>query len=123
MKKQLLATLPVDDLAERFETLCIAQYHSLEREEIAIFNRRYKEIKIIVDELKSRSGDQRRILLKFLGHPNLQVRLAAAHANLATDYNRARAVFEDVAENAFGIPKLDAGMTLWNLDRGVYRPT
>lgn len=70
----------------------------------------------------SRPGDERRLLQRFYNHKNAQVALTAAHANLAIDYVRARKVFEEIAEDAMGIQQLEAGMTLDNLDRGIYLP-
>ncbi|MDP3255693.1 DUF2019 domain-containing protein, partial [Bosea sp. (in: a-proteobacteria)] len=89
----------------------------------AAFNRRYDRIQAIEDELKSRPGDQRRILMKLFGHPNMQVRLTAARANLAVDYPAARSEIQDIADSKWGPQCLDAGMTLINLDNGIYRPS
>jgi hypothetical protein len=61
-------------------------------------------------ELKSRPGDQRRLLLRFFGHSNMQVRLSAAHANLAIDY-------PDISPTPNGVR--NAGMTLINLQRDL----
>ena len=123
MTKELLSDLSLQQLAYRFEALCLEQYSSIEREEFVAYGHRYKQIWAVIDELKSRPGDQRRLLQRFFSHRNNQVRITAAHANLAIDYDRARAVFQDVADNDFGAQKLDAGMTLSNHDRGIYRPT
>ncbi len=122
MKKHPLVETSSDALVLRFEDLCLLQYRSLEREEIAAYNRRLDEIESIVDELMSRPGDERRLLQRFYNHKNAQVALTAAHANLAIDYVRARKVFEEIAEDAMGIQQLEAGMTLDNLDRGIYLP-
>ncbi len=118
-----LSCLPDSELLARFEKLCVEQYDALDRQEYAAFNRRYDRIQAIEDELKSRPGDQRRILMTLFGHPNMQVRLTAARANLAIDYPAARREIQDIADSKWGPQCLDAGMTLINLDNGVYRPT
>jgi hypothetical protein len=118
-----LSCLPDSELLARFEKLCVEQYNALDRQEYAAFNRRYDRIQAIEDELKSRPGDQRRILMTLFGHPNMQVRLTAARANLAVDYPASRREIQDIADSKWGPQCLDAGMTLINLDNGVYRPT
>jgi hypothetical protein len=115
--------LPDSELLARFEKLCVEQYNALDRQEYAAFNRRYDRIQAIEDELKSRPGDQRRILMTLFGHPNMQVRLTAARANLAIDYPAARREIQDIADSKWGPQCLDAGMTLINLDNGIYRPS
>lgn len=118
-----LDSLTSTELRDQFERLCVAQYDALESNEIASFNRRYDKILAIEMELKSRPGDQRRILMSLFGHPNMQVRLTAARANLAVDYIAARRELEAIVEEQWFPQAGDAGMTLWNIDRGFYRPT
>jgi hypothetical protein len=113
-----LASLSTDALLRRFEALCIQQYDALDRNEIAAFNRRYDKIQAIEDELQSRPGDQRRVLMQLFGHPNMQVRLTAARANLAVDYAAARRQLEAIVEEQWFPQAGDAGMTLYFLDTG-----
>jgi len=105
-----------------FEQLCIEQYDAIEGNANARANRLIQRSWALETELKSRSGDQRRILMKLFGHPNMQVRLAAARANLAVDYIAARRELEAIVDEQWFPQSADAGMTLWNIDRGVYRP-
>ncbi|WP_291829637.1 DUF2019 domain-containing protein [Bosea sp. (in: a-proteobacteria)] len=123
MSKVNLKALSTSDLLLLFEKLCVEQYNALDRQEYAAFNRRYDRIQAIEDELKSRPGDQRRILMTLFGHPNMQVRLTAARANLAVDYPASRREIQDIADSKWGPQCLDAGMTLINLDNGIYRPS
>lgn len=113
-----LASLSTDALLRRFEALCIQKYDALDRNEIAAFNRRYDKIQAIEDELQSRPGDQRRVLMQLFGHPNMQVRLTAARANLAVDYAAARRQLEAIVEEQWFPQAGDAGMTLYFLDTG-----
>jgi hypothetical protein len=123
MKREKLETFSIETLLARFEVLCIEQYHSLEREEINLYNKRFEQIENIINELKARSGDQRSKLAKFYNHRNSQVALTAAEANLAIDYRSARSVIEEIAE-AGGMPQEgSAGMTLQFLDDGIFKPT
>lgn len=123
MKRENLQSLPIESLLARFEILCVEQYNSLEREEINIYNNRYDKVERIINELKSRPGDQRSKLSKFYDHENSQVALTAAEANLAIDYRSARKVIEEIAESG-GMPQEgSAGMTLQFLDDGIFKPT
>lgn len=123
MTSSKLKGLPTNELKSLFESLCIEQYNALERNEIAAFNNRYSRIQEIVDELKSRPGDQRRVLMQLFGHPNMQVRLTAAKFNLAVDYIAARREIQDIVDSKWFPQAGDAGMTLHHLDTGVYKPT
>ena len=61
--------------------------------------------------------------MTLFGHPNMQVRLTAARANLAVDYIAARRELEAIVDEQWFPQAGDAGMTLEHLDSGVYRPT
>jgi hypothetical protein len=74
----------------------------------------------VLDELKRREGDQRRALLPLLDHPNLQVRMRAAHAVLSISPALARKAFESVRDSQIFPQAMDAGMTLGALDNGTY---
>jgi hypothetical protein len=100
-----LASLSTDALLRRFEALCIQQYDALDRNEIAAFNRRYDKIQAIEDELQSRPGDQRRVLMQLFGHPNMH-------------YAAARRQLEAIVEEQWFPQAGDAGMTLYFLDTG-----
>jgi hypothetical protein len=77
----------------------------------------------ILHELKRREGDQRRALLPLLDHPNVQVRMMAAHAVLAISPALARKAFESVRASEIFPQAADAGMTLRALDNGTYVPS
>jgi hypothetical protein len=117
------SSLSSDEIVRRFEQLCIEQYDAMEREEQARVNRLVWRIHALRMELKSRPGDQRRLLMRLFGHPNMQVRLSAAHANLAVDYLAARREMQAIVDSQWGAQAGDAGMTLYNIDNGFYRPS
>lgn len=123
MSPSKLKSLTTEELTRLFEQLCIQQYDAIEGNLIASYNRRYDKILAIQNELKSRPGDQRRVLMGLFGHPNMQVRLTAAHANLAVDYIAARRELQAIVDAQWFPQAGDAGMTLENLDSGFYRPT
>lgn len=122
MNPSKLAALSTHQLKLLFEKLCVEQYDALEGNEIAAFNRRFDKIQAIEDELKSRPGDQRRVLMQLFGHPNMQVRLTAARANLAVDYIAARRELQAIVDERWFPQAGDAGMTLHHLDTGFFQP-
>jgi hypothetical protein len=77
----------------------------------------------ISQELKGRSEDQRRALLSLYHHPNMQVRVKAAKATLAVAPRDARKALEEIKASGWQPQALEAGMSLWNLDRGIFKPT
>ncbi len=92
-------------------------------DEYGKFNRLFKNMRVVEEELRSRESDQRRVLLSFLTHPNEQVRLNAAKATLAIAPAEARRTLELLARMSVGPQSGDAGMCLWALDEGIFKPT
>ncbi|HTS40759.1 MAG TPA: DUF2019 domain-containing protein [Xanthobacteraceae bacterium] len=115
--------MTVDQLLDRFGEIGVAQDKALLANAIDKFNSLYDEKVIIVAELKSREGDQRRALMRLYNHQNMQVRLNAANATLAIAPDEARNLLQKIADSNFFPQAGDAGMSLWNLERGVYKPT
>ena len=92
-------------------------------DEIAEFNRLYGQMDAVKKELKSRPGDQRRALLTLYDHPNIQVRLTAAEGTLAVAPEAARGLLQSIKDSREYPQAADAGMTFWDLDRGIFKPT
>lgn len=118
-----LRTLSNGEIVQRFEQLCIEQYDAMEREELGRVNRLVWRVHALEMELKSRPGDQRRLLITLFGHPNMQVRLSAARANLAIDYPAARREMQAIIDSKWYPQAGDAGISLENIDTGFFRPT
>src|SRR3990167_2875044 len=123
MNRSNLQTMSVDQLVQRFMNIGIAQDDALLRDDTKTFNHLFDRMQDAVDELRRRNGDERRALLLLLDHPNMQVRLKAAKATLAIAPQAARQALEAIKAANWQPQSLDAGMSLWNLDRGVYKPT
>lgn len=122
-QKEDLRALSTSDILGLFEQLCIEQDDAIEGNENARANRLIMRTFALEAEPKSRPGDQRRILMKLFGHPNMQVRLTAARANLAVDYIAARRELQAIVDQQWFPQSGDAGMTLYHLDTGFYRPS
>jgi len=124
-------------LVVRFAALALEQYEAMEYDlaysfegdeakadlEMQRINRLYWELKAIEDELKRRTGDQRRVLVELLRHPNEHVRLKAATALLAVAPEAARRELERIAAPRIGPQAGAAGMLLASIDRGDFIPT
>jgi hypothetical protein len=115
--------LTVDELVERFISITLQQSEALLMDELATFNRLFRDMEAVKEELKSRPGDQRRALLRLYDHPNAQVRLKAAKATLAVAPMAARRLLEAIAASLEYPQAGEAGMSLYNLDTGVFKPT
>jgi hypothetical protein len=117
-----LSDMSLDELVKRFETISLDQNEAILRDDNAKFNRLFGEMEYVENELKSRKGDQRRLLRQLYDHPNAQVRLKAAEATLAVEPEAARRQLQIIA-GSVGPQAGDAGMTLDGLDDGTFKPT
>jgi hypothetical protein len=123
MSRDNLKSLTSEELVQRFVDIGLAQDEALLYGEIAKFNRLFGQKDDVVQELRGRLGDQRRALLALYDHPNLQVRLNAVKNSLALAPEEGRRVLQAMADSHEYPQAGDAGMCLWNLDRGVFKPT
>jgi len=123
MKRMPVHEMTSDQLVERFTTISLEQDDALLGDEIAQFNRLFDQKTAVENELKSRRGDQRALLLKLFSHRNAQVRLNAAKATLAVAPDAARKMLHAIEDSQEFPQAGDAGMCLINLERGIFRPT
>jgi len=115
--------MSIEELVDRFAEISIAQSKALEWDEIREFNRLYKNMDRVGNEIEKRGVDTRVNLMRLYSHPNLHVRLNAAIRTLAIAPQEARAVLESIYASKKLPQSLHAGMTLLNLDNGVFKPT
>ena len=115
-----LRVASVQELVARFVSIGLAQYDALYVADTKKYNRLYGQMERVVNELRSKQGDQRRALLPLLDHSNLQVQMMAAHAVLAIAPALARKAFESVHQSGEFPQAANAGMTLIALDNGTY---
>jgi hypothetical protein len=122
MKRIKLSDLTTEQLVQQFTALAVRQDMALLSRAHSDANKIYLKIDAIKNELKSRPGDQRFALLPLFNHKNMQVRLKAAHATLAIAPEEARAQLEAIRQSGWQPQALDAGMSIRNLDQGIYKP-
>jgi len=123
VKKNSLQTMSVAELVERFAALAIAQFQAELQSDIARQNKLIKQGWAIADELKRRPGDQRSALVRLYEHPNVQVRLNSAQLTLAVAPTAAREVVQAIAASKQYPQAMDAGMCLWTIEQGIFKPT
>ena len=118
MTKQV-RNMSLEELMSSFVEIAIAQGEAAEEFRTATFNRLFNRETRILDELKRRGNDERRILIALYDHPNVQVRLNAAKSTYALNTPGARSVIQAIADTKYQPWAGDAGMTLWSLDQGL----
>jgi hypothetical protein len=122
MKQASLQDMTLDQLVERFAALALEQDRALLRQNITRVNQLYDALKDVEGELKLRDGDQRRALLRLYDHKNPQVRLKAVKATLAVIPETARPVLQAIADSREYPQAGEAGMSIWSLKEGIYKP-
>lgn len=123
MKSRSLNDATVDELLQEFVLIALQQDKAMLMNDTKKFNPLYWQMDAVKEELKSRDGDQRRVLFSLYSHPNAQVRLKAAKATLAIAPDAARRVLQQVADSKEYPQAGEAGMSLSNLDAGIFKPT
>lgn len=81
--------------------------------------RLYDRSQRLLDELRARPGDGRHDLFELYRHPNMQVRLNAAHWTYALDTPLARAALAAIRDSRKFPYAADAGLTLSLIDKGI----
>ena len=115
--------MTVPQLVERFTALALGQFKAELHGEIAKYNRLFRELIAIEQELKNRAGDQRTALVSLFVHPNPQVRLMAAQLTLAVARTSACQTLQEIWDrNEFPQAAFAMG-TLRTLERGGRKPT
>jgi Domain of unknown function (DUF2019) len=118
-----LRDISVTELVDHFAAAGLGQFKAELRNDIAKQNKCVEQAMAIAAELKSRPGDQRSALLQLYDHPNVQVRLNAARLTLAVAPATARDLIQAIADSKQYPQAGDAGMCLWALDQGIFKPT
>jgi Domain of unknown function (DUF2019) len=122
MKRIDIPEMTVEQLVERFAAIATDQDEAMRKDDNAKFTRLFGQMEAVEGELKARLGDQRRALLRLYDHPNTQVRLTAAKATLAVAPESARRLLQTIADSKDFPQAGDAGMSLDNLERGIFKP-
>ncbi len=90
--------------------------------ELRKVNQLFIEMLAVDKALRTRGTEARLALLRLYDHPNIQVRLQAAKCTVGIAPVAARKVIEAVSESGWFPQAGEAGMTLRNLDEGIFKP-
>ena len=112
----------VKNLVAQFIEIGIAQYDAIYVIDNAKYNRFYKKMERIREELKGMPGDQRGALLPLLSHSNVQVCLATARSLLALYPDLARNALESIRESGIEPQDGEAATAIRRFDEGSYIP-
>lgn len=123
MTRLSIQQMSTDKLVENFSAAAIRQFEAELDSDVAVQNKCVEQQLAIAAELKNRSGDQRTALLRLYDHLNVQVRLNAARHSLAVAPMAARAVIRAVKDSRQHPQAMDAGMCLWTLEQGIFKPS
>lgn len=115
--------MSIEQLVGRFVEIGVEQDEALLRDEIGKFNHLFDDMVAVEEELRARPGDQRQALLALYDHSNMQVRLNAVKATLAITPEAGRRALEAISNSRHFPQAGDAGMAIWALDRGIFKPT
>jgi len=123
MTRDRLRKLQVGELVGRFVSIALAQHEALGLEDVSKYKRLYSAMEEVRQELKARSGDQRRALLPLLSHPNPQVRLKTAITTLALAPQASRETLQSIWDRK-ELPQAAYAMDMIHaLDNGTFIPT
>jgi hypothetical protein len=122
MSKESFLLMSADELVKSYVENGVEQHRALEEFDTRKFSRLFRTMRAIEDELKSREGDQRSVLLPLYGHRNLQVRINAAKATWSIAPELARRQLQAIRALKWNPQSMDAGMALWAWDEGIWQP-
>ncbi len=120
--KRRLKAMSVDELVGRFRDFALEQDDALLCGEQRRVNASFWKLEDIAEELRSRAGDQRTALMALYDHPNAQVRVKAIKSTLAVAPEKARRALEKLANSKEYPASGEAGMSVWALDEGIFKP-
>lgn len=122
MKRPELSEMSLDALVDRFTEIGVAQDKAIEQDNNRLYNKLYWEMEAIDQEFRSRGREARLALMRLYDYPNMQVRLQAATYTLGVAPEPARRLIQAIADSGWPPQALDAGMRIYNLDNGVFKP-
>lgn len=122
MTRKPPAQMTSEELLKRYIEIGVAQDDAIDRRLNLRFKRLFQDMTAVEQELQVRASDERRLLMRLYQHSNMQVQLNAAKATLAVAPAEARRQLETIAASRHFPQAGDAGMSLWALDNGIFKP-
>jgi hypothetical protein len=122
MTKKDYRSYSVGQLVQAFLDVSLSQSNAVDEDDHGRYNRLVDDYLALVDELRLRKGDQRRVLRTLFDHIKPQVRLNAAIATLAVLPDEARETLRLIHARREYPQAADAIGLLNALERGTYIP-
>jgi Domain of unknown function (DUF2019) len=122
MRSMQLQELTDNQLVQQFAGLAHDMGVAVLDSETPRFNRLFPRMEAIDRALRSRGRETRMALFPLLEDKDRFVRYYAAKYLLGLVPDRARRVIEDIAKFKFDALSGDAGMCLYALDEGIFKP-
>ncbi len=123
MNQAGLADMAVEQLVNSFAAIAEQQDRADQDGDQRKVNALFQQLEAVEAELHRRGKDMRGALLTLYDHPNLHVRLKAALATVAVAPLAARQALETISASRRFPQAGEAGMSLWALDEGIFKPT
>jgi hypothetical protein len=112
-----------EELLARYLAIALEQDEAIRKDQSRAYNRLYKEMLVVLEQLKARPGNLRRSLVSLLDHRNAQVRLMSAIDTLAIDRDRALAALQAISDRNEYPQAADAKGIMRSLSEGRYQPS
>lgn len=122
MKSTYVKELTTEQLIAEFKRLARRMGSAVLDSETQLFNRLFPRMQAIDRELRSRGHVARITLDSLLDDEDRFVRYCAAKYLLGLVPDRARRVIEEIAKYKYDALCFDAGMCLYALDAGIFKP-
>jgi hypothetical protein len=122
MKLQAMASPTMHQLVEEFIRISKERGAAILDSNTINAKRTFEEMRAVDRILRSRGRDSRLALLPLLEDKDRFVRYFAAKYLLGLVPDRARHVIEEIAKLKYDALSGDAGMCLYALDKGIFKP-
>ena len=110
-------SMSIDELLSQFHASCLIQYETDITDDLDLYNREFRKLVDVKNELQSRGPLARRELVRLLSDANNQVRLQAAKFVYPVARPEATNCLQDLAGEPFSDAQVfDARMTLRRLE-------
>ena len=123
MKTDQFDSMSTTSLVAAYVDLSMREEDATDRGAIARVRKLFAKRMKIENVLRSRGIAARRALMPLLKHPSAQVRLDAAKHLFAIAPTESRATLEDIAAHGPSQQRGAAGMCLWYIEEGIFKPT
>lgn len=110
------------DIVTLYISIILQQHDAAIHDSIRLYNKYYSRPRALANELKSRPGDDRRLLITLLSHKNSSVRFASAVETITIEHQLALQTLEQLADSGDYPNEMNARSLLRSLKNGRFVP-